>query len=198
MEDLDKTKYEADLASAESEEQKKNITLEFEAQEMKLRRRSLGNIRFIGELYKINMLTGKIMHECIRRLLTETDEESLECLCRLVTTIGQVGHKINIAIFKKLNIFTTFIVNSYRDIPAELILEHPICLKLLNWASNREMINKYLMNEYFQQLDVETSQRINQPGFYQLDNYFAKMQEIVSEKKTSARVRFLMQVCKKK
>ena len=59
-------------------------------QEMKLRRRSLGNIRFIGELYRIKMLNGKIMHECIRKLLKETDEESMECLCRLVTTIGAV------------------------------------------------------------------------------------------------------------
>ena len=57
---------------------------------MKLRRRSLGNIRFIGELYKIRMLTGKIMHECIKKLLIQTDEESLECLCTLVTNIGQV------------------------------------------------------------------------------------------------------------
>merc|ERR550519_2716280 len=55
---------------------------------MKLRRRSLGNIRFIGELYKIKMLNGRTMHECIRKLLVQTDEESLECLCRLVTTVG--------------------------------------------------------------------------------------------------------------
>ena len=90
MEDLDKTKVDEDMAKAETEEEKKTVTMEFEAQEMKLRKRSLGNIRFIGELYKIRMLNGKIMHECIRKLLTQTDEESLECLCRLVTTIGQV------------------------------------------------------------------------------------------------------------
>ena len=90
MEDLDKTKFDEDMAKAETEEEKKTVTMEFEAQEMKLRKRSLGNIRFIGELYKIRMLNGKIMHECIRKLLTQTDEESLECLCRLVTTIGQV------------------------------------------------------------------------------------------------------------
>ena len=90
MDDLDRKQYIENLDKAESEDEKKNITLEFEAQEMKLRRRSLGNIRFIGELYKIKMLNGKIMHECIRKLLCHTDEESLECLCRLVTTIGQV------------------------------------------------------------------------------------------------------------
>ena len=77
-----------------------NIFLPF--QEMKLRRRSLGNIRFIGELYRIKMLNGKIMHECIRKLLKETDEESMECLCRLVTTIGAVSVVNIIYIFIKL------------------------------------------------------------------------------------------------
>ena len=90
MEDLDRKQYVENLNKAESDEEKKRITAEFEAQEMRLRRRSLGNIRFIGELYKIKIITGKIMHECIRKLLLQTDEESLECLCRLVTTVGQV------------------------------------------------------------------------------------------------------------
>ena len=36
------------------------------------------------------MLTEGIMHDCINRLLKqETDEENLECLCRLLTTIGK-------------------------------------------------------------------------------------------------------------
>ena len=57
---------------------------------MKAKRRSLGNIRFIGELFKLSMLTEKIMHdECIMQLLRATDSESLECLCRLLSTIGK-------------------------------------------------------------------------------------------------------------
>jgi translation initiation factor 4G len=56
----------------------------------KAKRRSLGNIRFIGELFKLGMLTEGIMHDCINRLLKqETDEENLECLCKLLTTIGK-------------------------------------------------------------------------------------------------------------
>merc|ERR1719341_3164571 len=64
--------------------------MEFNAQETKLRRRSLGNIKFIGELYRIQMLNGRIMHEIIQKLLRETDEESLECMCRLITTVGKL------------------------------------------------------------------------------------------------------------
>jgi translation initiation factor 4G len=29
------------------------------------------------------------MHRCIRRLLTNPDEEAIECLCRLLSTIGK-------------------------------------------------------------------------------------------------------------
>ena len=46
--------------------------------------------RFIGELFKLSMLTEGIMHDCINRLLKiESDEENLECLCKLLTTIGK-------------------------------------------------------------------------------------------------------------
>lgn len=59
-------------------------------EEMRLcRQRSLGLIIFIGELYKIQMLNDKIMFECIIRLLSDTSNESLECLCDLLTTIGK-------------------------------------------------------------------------------------------------------------
>lgn len=47
------------------------------------------SFRFIGELFKLNMLIEPIMHECIKKLLAQGDEESLECLCRLLKTIGK-------------------------------------------------------------------------------------------------------------
>jgi len=62
---------------------------ELEEARDKARRRSLGNIKFIGELFKLKMLTEAIMHDCVVKLLKNHDEESLECLCRLLTTIGK-------------------------------------------------------------------------------------------------------------
>ena len=47
MENLDRTKYRQEMNAAEDEDTKKRIQMEFEQQEMKLRRRSLGNIRFV-------------------------------------------------------------------------------------------------------------------------------------------------------
>lgn len=72
-----------------------NRKLELRAQlqdeESKLRRRSVGTVRFIGELYRQGMLTTNIMEWCITTLLDSRSEEKLECLCKLLTT---VGHKM--------------------------------------------------------------------------------------------------------
>lgn len=62
---------------------------ELEEAKDKARRRSIGNIKFIGELFKLKMLTEAIMHDCVVKLLKHHDAESLECLCRLLTTIGK-------------------------------------------------------------------------------------------------------------
>jgi MIF4G domain len=56
------------------------------------KKRMLANISFIGHLY--GMLTSKIMHYCVTKLLAQgkienTDEESVEALCRLLTLIGK-------------------------------------------------------------------------------------------------------------
>ena len=45
MENLDRDKYVQDMAAATTEDDKKRVKIEFEQMEMKLRRRSLGNIR---------------------------------------------------------------------------------------------------------------------------------------------------------
>lgn len=95
LDGLDKQKYEQDMEQAPTEEKRKELRLEFEDKERRARSRSLGNIRFIGELYKLKMLTARIMHECVKKLLKPDekkgtwDEESLECLCRLLTTVGK-------------------------------------------------------------------------------------------------------------
>jgi hypothetical protein len=54
---------------------------------------SLGLIKFIGELFKLQMLTERIMHECVKKLLWNVDnpeEEEIESLCKLLTTVGRI------------------------------------------------------------------------------------------------------------
>jgi translation initiation factor 4G len=55
------------------------------------KRRGLGLIQFIGELYKLGMLTERIMHECVKKLVDYTgvpDEAEIESLTKLLKTIG--------------------------------------------------------------------------------------------------------------
>ncbi|RPD71919.1 ARM repeat-containing protein [Lentinus tigrinus ALCF2SS1-7] len=58
----------------------------------KAKRQGLGLIKFIGELFKLQMLTERIMHECVKKLLgnVENPEEEIESLCKLLTTVGQI------------------------------------------------------------------------------------------------------------
>ncbi|KAJ0405780.1 hypothetical protein P43SY_003630 [Pythium insidiosum] len=91
-----KAKEEGTL-SAESE-------AEFEEKRIIMKGRMLGNIRFIGELYRKGMLQERIMHGCIMKLMSvrvvegelapthpsdAPDEESIESLCKLLTTMGK-------------------------------------------------------------------------------------------------------------
>ncbi|XP_059187653.1 eukaryotic translation initiation factor 4 gamma 1-like isoform X2 [Centropristis striata] len=78
-----------ELEAASVAEEKQRLSDELQDAKDKARRRSLGNIKFIGELFKLKMLTEVIMHDCIVKLLKNHDEESLECLCRLLSTIGK-------------------------------------------------------------------------------------------------------------
>jgi translation initiation factor 4G len=55
------------------------------------KRKGLGLIQFIGELYKLSMLTLRIMHECVLKLLDFEglpDESAIESLVKLLRTVG--------------------------------------------------------------------------------------------------------------
>ncbi|MBN3276690.1 IF4G1 factor, partial [Polyodon spathula] len=118
-------KKQEELDAAAVDDEKQRLREELEEAKDKARRRSLGNIKFIGELFKLKMLTEPIMHDCIVKLLKNHDEESLECLCRLLSTIGK-------------------------------------------------------------DLDFEKAKP-------RMDQYFNQMEKIIKEKKTSSRIRFMLQ-----
>ncbi|KAG1824453.1 uncharacterized protein BJ212DRAFT_1320301 [Suillus subaureus] len=59
----------------------------------KAKRQGLNLMTFIGELFKVRMLTERIMHECVKELLLgnieNPEEEKIESLCQLLKTVGQ-------------------------------------------------------------------------------------------------------------
>lgn len=118
-------KKQKEMDDAAGTEERARLKEELDDARDKARRRSLGNIKFIGELFKLKMLTEAIMHDCVVKLLKNHDEESLECLCRLLTTIGK-------------------------------------------------------------DLDFEKAKP-------RMDQYFNQMEKIIKEKKTSSRIRFMLQ-----
>jgi translation initiation factor 4G len=95
QEEFERGEREQEEAEKDEEEhvEIKMTPEEREEKRLKARRRMLGNIRFIGELYKKSMLTERIMHECIKKLLGDIqnpDEEDVEALCKLMSTIGRI------------------------------------------------------------------------------------------------------------
>ncbi len=76
--------------------------LSTEELEIIAKKRMLGNINFVGELYKKKLLASKIIHGCVIQLLGElrtenpetTDKippvENLELLCKLLRTVGKI------------------------------------------------------------------------------------------------------------
>ncbi|KAL0923274.1 hypothetical protein M5K25_007323 [Dendrobium thyrsiflorum] len=82
--EANKAEEEGEICQTEEEREEKRV---------RARRRMMGNIRLIGELYKKKMLTERIMHECIQKLLgyyQNPDEEDIESLCKLMSTIGEM------------------------------------------------------------------------------------------------------------
>jgi translation initiation factor 4G len=58
----------------------------------KAKRRGLGLIQLIGELYKLDMLGKGVIRQCFLNLLKNLqvpDEEDIESACKLLTTVGR-------------------------------------------------------------------------------------------------------------
>ncbi|XP_069069081.1 eukaryotic translation initiation factor 4 gamma 1-like isoform X2 [Pleurodeles waltl] len=82
-------KKAVEMDAAGTPEEKIRLNEELELARDQSRRRHLGNIMFTGELFKLGMLTEGIMHDCVVKLFKKKDEESLERLCWLLSTIGK-------------------------------------------------------------------------------------------------------------
>lgn len=78
----------AELAACTEPERRTELRAMLVEREQRLRTRTVCTVGFIGELYRMDMLTTKIMGTCVRALLDSRSEEKLECLCRLLATVG--------------------------------------------------------------------------------------------------------------
>ncbi|XP_077312123.1 eukaryotic translation initiation factor 4 gamma 3-like [Lithobates pipiens] len=120
-------------------EEKTRLQDELEESRDKARRRSIGNIKFIGELFKLKMLTEAIMHDCVVKLLKNHDEESLECLCRLLTTIGKDldFEKAKPRMDQYFHQMGKIVKERKTSSRIRFMLQDVIDLRLCNWVSRR-------------------------------------------------------------
>ncbi|KAM7401729.1 hypothetical protein PAMP_017024 [Pampus punctatissimus] len=128
-----------ELDSAASSTERERLQEELEEAKDKARRRSIGNIKFIGELFKLKMLTEAIMHDCVVKLLKNHDEESLECLCRLLTTIGKDldFEKAKPRMDQYFNQMEKIVKERKTSSRIRFMLQDIIDLRLHNWVSRR-------------------------------------------------------------
>ncbi|PWA57315.1 Armadillo-type fold [Artemisia annua] len=145
QEEFERGEREQEEANRTEEEgEVKQTAEEREEKRVKARRRMLGNIRLIGELYKKKMLTERIMHECIKKLLGQyenPDEEDIEALCKLMSTIGEmIDHqkaKEHIdAYFDMMSRLSDNMVLSSR---VRFMLKDSIDLRKNNWRQRRKV-----------------------------------------------------------
>jgi len=90
------------------------LTPEEEERKQNAKRKMLGNIKFIGELGKLEILAEGILHKCVQQLLGTTHRnkpmaEDLECLCQIMRTCGRIldtdkGSKLMEQYFNRMQI----------------------------------------------------------------------------------------------
>jgi translation initiation factor 4G len=116
---------------------------EFE-KEIKIMRRSLGNIKFIGELFKQKLINNNVITKCINTLLSninanDNKNENIECLCKLITTVGKISDNNNrIKMDKYFEILTVISNDQSNDFRHRFMIKDVIDLRKNNWVSRRK------------------------------------------------------------
>lgn len=94
-----RTEFENRAQATKAFEKNDGIPLTTDEEEKRTlaKRKMLGNIKFIGELGKLNILAERVLHECIQQLLLDSKKkvvheaaEDLECLSQIMCTCGRL------------------------------------------------------------------------------------------------------------
>lgn len=140
--------------------------------------RTLGNIRFIGELFKQKVLPEKIVHHCTQQLLG-TDakvgpaEENVEALCLLLNTVGKQleknpkNHSIVDSCFASLKQVSS---NQCLPFQTRFMVGKFLDLRANNWIPRHEEMKPKTIYE----IHSETGQKLGlNPGRKHRCNMFA-------------------------
>ncbi|KAG9021328.1 hypothetical protein FRB95_002373 [Tulasnella sp. JGI-2019a] len=93
-EDDAKAANAAAVAKARCQEERVSLYSEEYYAALKAKRRAADLITFVGELFKLSIITERIVHECIEKLLKEIEllreEHQIKSLCTLLAMVGQM------------------------------------------------------------------------------------------------------------
>uniref|UniRef100_A0A8B9LEA5 Eukaryotic translation initiation factor 4, gamma 2b n=1 Tax=Astyanax mexicanus TaxID=7994 RepID=A0A8B9LEA5_ASTMX len=110
----------------------------------------LGNIKFIGELGKLDLIHESILHKCIKTLLEKKKRiqlkdmgEDLECLCQIMRTVGpRLDHEKAKSLMDQYFGRMRSLMNN-KDLPARIrfLLQDTVELRENNWVPRKAFID---------------------------------------------------------
>ncbi|XP_033909856.2 eukaryotic translation initiation factor 4 gamma 2-like isoform X1 [Acipenser ruthenus] len=126
------------------------LTADEEEQRAIAKIKMLGNIKFIGELGKLDLIHESILHKCIKTLLEKKKRvqlkdmgEDLECLCQIMRTVGpRLDHEKAKSLmdqyFARMKSLMT-----HKELPARIrfLLQDTLELRENNWVPRKAFID---------------------------------------------------------
>lgn len=110
----------------------------------------LGNIKFIGELGKLDLIHESILHKCIKTLLEKKKRvqlkdmgEDLECLCQIMRTVGpRLDHEKAKSLMDQY-FARMFALKTCKDLPARIrfLLQDTAELRENGWVPRKAFID---------------------------------------------------------
>uniref|UniRef100_A0A8C7J574 Eukaryotic translation initiation factor 4 gamma 2 n=1 Tax=Oncorhynchus kisutch TaxID=8019 RepID=A0A8C7J574_ONCKI len=126
------------------------LTSEEEEQHAIAKFKMLGNIKFIGELGKLDLIHESILHKCIKTLLEKKKRvqlkdmgEDLECLCQIMRTVGpRLDHEKARSLMDQYFGRMKSLMNN-KDLPARIrfLVQDSVELRENNWVARKAFID---------------------------------------------------------
>uniref|UniRef100_A0A672IH08 Eukaryotic translation initiation factor 4 gamma 2 n=1 Tax=Salarias fasciatus TaxID=181472 RepID=A0A672IH08_SALFA len=132
------------------DKQEGTLTPEEEEQRGIAKHKMLGNIKFIGELGKLNLIHESILHKCIKTLLEKKKKvqlkdmgEDLECLCQIMKTVGpKIDHQKARSLIDQYFGRMRSLTNN-KELPARIrfLLQNTVELRENNWVPRKAYVD---------------------------------------------------------
>ena len=142
---------------------------------IKIKRRMMGNIKFIAELYKLELLQVKVIVQCMMELLGDGasfkavhDEYDLDMICVLLNTVGYI-----LEVTDKVRPVFQAVINELGRISADKThyssrsrfnVEEVLALRQNNWMSRREQDGPATLEALKHKAAQEEKFGIQKPG----------------------------------